>query len=57
MNPLDWWPCFDAATGDADALSLAAAALGVPEERIEILRTGGAVLARERWEETNVSNI
>ena len=50
MNPLDWWPCFDAATSDTDALRLAAAALGVPERCVEILRTGGAVLARERRE-------
>jgi len=51
-RPGDWWPCFDAATTDAEAREEAAVKLKVPEERIEILRTGGGVWARVRQEET-----
>ena len=52
MKPGDWWPCFGPATTDAKARELAAAKLKVPEERVEIKRTGGAVLARVRQENT-----
>lgn len=51
-KPDNWWPCFDAGTTDAKARELAAVKLGVPERRIEILQTGGAVLARVRQENT-----
>jgi len=37
---------------EADVLRLAPQALRVPRERIEIQRTGGCWLARERQEET-----
>ena len=55
-KPGDWWPCFSADTPEADVLELAARALGMPEERVEVLRTGGGVLARERQEKANVSS-
>jgi len=47
----DWWPCYSADETEADVLRLAAVKLGVPEERVEVKRTGGAVLARVRQEE------
>jgi len=48
MKLTDWWPCFWPSTTDEEARKLAAMKLDVPEERVEILRTGGAVLARVR---------
>jgi hypothetical protein len=51
MKPGDWWPCFWPPTTDEEARRRAAKKLSVPEKRIEIRRTGGAVLTRERQEE------
>ena len=42
------WLGFSADTSEADVPRLAAKALDVPEERVEVRRTGGAWLARER---------
>ena len=46
------WIGYDLATTNAEAREQAAVKLKVPEERVEILRTGGAVLARVRQEST-----
>ena len=53
MKSADWWPCFDAGTTDAEAREEAAAKLDVPEEQVELWRTGGAALTRERRGEAN----
>lgn len=45
------WIGYDAPTTDARARELIACRLGVSEKRIEIKRTGGAVLARVRKED------
>ena len=42
------WLAYDVATTDAEARKYAAVKLGVPEERIKVKRTGGAVLAWEK---------
>ena len=44
------WIGYDTLTTDARARKLAARRLGISEKHIEVLRTGGAVLARERQE-------
>lgn len=51
MKPGDWLG-FSTDTSETDVLRLAAKALGVPEKRVEVLKTGGGVLARERQEKT-----
>ena len=47
MKQDDDWLGYSADTPEADVLRLAAKALGVPEERVEVLKTKGAWLARE----------
>ena len=51
MKPGDWLG-YSTDTAEANVLKLAARKLGVPEDAVEMLRTGGAWLARERREET-----
>lgn len=53
-KPGDWWPCFSADTSEANVLRLAAKRLKVPEGRVEVLRTGGGWLAREKQEGASV---
>jgi hypothetical protein len=49
MSPDDRWPCcYSADTSEAKAKELAAKALGVPEEQVELLETGGCWLAKEK---------
>ena len=49
MKPGDWLG-YSADTPEADVPRLAAKALGVPEERVEVLKTKGAWLARKKRE-------
>lgn len=51
------WLAFSADTTEAKAKELAAKVLGVPEEHIKILKTKGAVLARERKENLVNDNV
>lgn len=44
------WAGYDPTTTDDEARKLAARRLGISEKHIEVLRTGGVVLARERQE-------
>lgn len=47
MKTNDWWPCcYSTDIAEARARELAAAKLDVPEEQIEVKRTGGCWLAR-----------
>ena len=45
-----WWLGYTDDTTDDEARKLAALKLSCPESRIEILRTGGCVLARRKKE-------
>ena len=49
-RPGDWWPCHSADASEADVLRLAAKALGVAEEQVEVKETKGAWLARKKRE-------
>ena len=52
MRPGNWLG-YSADTPEAKAKELAAKKLGVPEERVELLETGGCWLAREKQEGGN----
>ena len=49
-KPGDWWPCYSIDTTEAKVKEKAAKALDVPEDAVEVKRTDGCWLARERQE-------
>lgn len=50
-KPGDWWPCYSADTAEGNVKEKAAKALGIPLGRVEVKRTGGCWLTRERRED------
>ena len=52
MKQGDDWIAYSVDTDEADVLRQSAVKLGVPEKCVEMLRTGGCWLARERQEKT-----